>query len=624
MSADSRIGTTLAGYRIASVIGRGGMGVVYLAEHLGLRRKVALKILAPELADDERFQQRFVTESRLAASLDHPNIVDVYDAGEAAGVLFIAMRHVQGTDLRTLIDREGALDPGRAAFLLSQVASALDAAHAKGLVHRDVKSANVLVERQPDETEHAYLTDFGLTKRPESMSGLTKTGQFLGSVEYGAPEQFEGKPLTPATDVYSLGCVAYECLTGQVPFSRDTEAAVMYAHLREPPPRPSATRPALSPRIDRAVIKAMAKRPPERFQSCGALAAALRASPAPQEAPTPGRPSRRRVAVIAVAVAAVVAAVLGVVLTRGNGESFQPGPVATGPPGGPVGGLVRIDPATNRAVATISVPGEIQSVIPLARTLLAVGGGSVWVADGFSRVTKVNAVSNTRIFQVDVSTENGGIVAGEDAIWVLGPRGPDTGGVFRIDPSTNNVTGPFGSFPCCAGDVAFGEGAVWVLAPDGVHRVDARTRRTGRFADVTGSRLVVGEGAVWVLDAVAGALIRIDIQSGDVAETPLPGDPTQLAVGEGAVWLTDRREGVVLKVSIAGGIGIEEIEVGEAPVGITVGEGAVWVANSGDRTVTRIDPLGGEVVATVALPSAVNEVEAGEGAVWTFAVRPSG
>jgi adenylate cyclase len=275
---EDRVGTELAGYRIESVIGRGGMGVVYLAKQVTLNRPVALKVLDPELSKDEGFRRRFVHESKLAASLDHPNVIAVYDAGEDEGVLYLAMRYVNGMDLKTLIRRDRPLDPSRAVELIAQVASALDAASQRGLVHRDVKPANVLVERSPDETERAYLTDFGLTKRPESMTGLSRTGQFLGSVEYAAPEQFEGKNVDARTDVYALGCAAYECLTGAVPFGRDSEAAVMFAHLKEPAPNVTSRRPGLAAALDAVIGKAMAKRPEDRYPSAGALAADLQAA----------------------------------------------------------------------------------------------------------------------------------------------------------------------------------------------------------------------------------------------------------------------------------------------------------------------------------------------------------
>ncbi len=233
---DLQPGTEVAGYRIERTLGRGGMSVVYLAEHDWLQRKVALKVLAPQLAEDERFRERFVRESRLAASLDHPNVIPIYEAGASGADLFIAMRYVEGTDLRTLLHEGGALEPERAVAIVRQVAAALDAAHEQGLVHRDVKPGNVLLARQrgSEAGEHVYLSDFGLTKRSASDSGITGTGQFVGTLDYAAPEQFRGGTPDARTDVYSLGCVLFECLTGQPPFTSENDAGLMYAHLQEP------------------------------------------------------------------------------------------------------------------------------------------------------------------------------------------------------------------------------------------------------------------------------------------------------------------------------------------------------------------------------------------------------
>ena len=272
-------GTEIAAYRIEGLIGRGGMGVVYLAEHLRLGRKAALKVLLPEHAD-ERLRDRFVRESRLAASLDHPNIVSIYDAGDADGVLYIAMRFVEGSDLGGLIRSEGALDPRRAIDIIGQVGEALDAAHAAGLVHRDVKPANILVVPRPsaDERDRVYLTDFGLTKHAASTSALTRTGQFVGTIDYVAPEQIEGRQVDGGADIYSLGCVLYHCLTGRVPFARESEAAVMYAHLSDAPPPIGASRPDLPEALDGVIAKALAKDPQARFPMCASLVAAARAA----------------------------------------------------------------------------------------------------------------------------------------------------------------------------------------------------------------------------------------------------------------------------------------------------------------------------------------------------------
>lgn len=274
MVAEFDAGTEIAGYRIESVIGRGGMAVVYRAEDSRLGRKVALKLLTPSLAENEQFQQRFIRESRLAASLDHPNIVPIYEAGEADGHLFIAMRYVPGSDLKQLLSQQGPLPPARILRLFVQIGDALDAAHLLGLVHRDVKPGNILITSVAEHSGHAhpdhvYLTDFGLTKRTSSLSGsLTGTGHFLGTVDYVSPEQIQGAPVGPSTDIYALGCVLYECLTGRLPFNRDDDAAVLWAHLVELPPPVSALRPELPAAVDDVVFRAMAKAPEDRYDSC--------------------------------------------------------------------------------------------------------------------------------------------------------------------------------------------------------------------------------------------------------------------------------------------------------------------------------------------------------------------
>jgi serine/threonine protein kinase len=271
-------GNEIAGYRIESLIGRGGMAVVYRAEDPRLGRKVALKLLSPQLADNEQFRQRFIRESRLAASLDHPNIVPIYEAGEADGQLFIAMRYVRGSDLKgVLADEGGRLPVERTLGLFAQIADALDTAHRAGLVHRDVKPGNILVAAGREHTrtghgDHVYLTDFGLTKRTaELSSGLTGTGHFLGTVDYVSPEQIQGKPVGPGTDIYALGGVLYECLTGQLPFRRDDDAALLWAHLVEAPPPVTGIRPELPEAVDAVVAHAMAKDPADRYQSCEGL-----------------------------------------------------------------------------------------------------------------------------------------------------------------------------------------------------------------------------------------------------------------------------------------------------------------------------------------------------------------
>lgn len=269
-------GTELAGYRIQSLIARGGMGVVYRALDIQLGRPVALKLLAPELSANEKFRQRFVRESRLAASVDHPNILPIYGAGEWSGLLYIAMRYVRGTDLKAELDARGPLPLPEVLRILSDTAAALDAAHAAGLVHRDVKPSNILLSN--DRTEghrHVYLTDFGLTKRATSATGVTTAGHFIGTLDYVAPEQVRGKDVDGRADVYALACVAYTLLAGHPPFDHDDDSAQLWAHMVEEPPHLSVERPEVPYAVEFAILAGMAKQREERPPSCGALLAMM-------------------------------------------------------------------------------------------------------------------------------------------------------------------------------------------------------------------------------------------------------------------------------------------------------------------------------------------------------------
>jgi serine/threonine-protein kinase len=272
-TTDQHVGRVVAGYRIEEKIGRGGMGVVYRAEHLNLRRRAAIKIIAPDLAEASGFRERFNREARIAAALQHPNIVTVYDAGEEDGLLYLAMQYIEGSDLSAVLRAQGRLRPYRALDVCRQVAAALDAAHGQGLIHRDVKPANVLIEGRT-----AFLTDFGLTKRIEgTRTELTKAGDVVGTIHYVAPEQIEGGRVDARTDIYSLGCLVYHCLSGELPFARDTDVAVIYAHLSEEPPRLTSVRPELPGGLDAVIAKALEKSPERRFQTCADLMSAARA-----------------------------------------------------------------------------------------------------------------------------------------------------------------------------------------------------------------------------------------------------------------------------------------------------------------------------------------------------------
>jgi hypothetical protein len=274
---DLAAGDEFAGYRIESRLGRGGMGILYLALEPGLERQVALKLIAPEAAADEVFARRFAEESRIAASIEHPNVVPIYAAGEEDSVPWIAMRYVRGSDLGRRIERERRLDPAQAVALVAQVGNGLDAIHAAGLVHRDVKPANVLLSGDPG-AEHAYITDFGVARNVATQSGLTQTGRFVGTLDYVAPEQISGEPIDARVDVYALGCLLFKLLTGEVPFPREGEAARLYAHLNDPPPAPSLYAPEVPMALDDVVIRAMSKSAEDRYLSAGDLGRAAQAA----------------------------------------------------------------------------------------------------------------------------------------------------------------------------------------------------------------------------------------------------------------------------------------------------------------------------------------------------------
>ena len=369
---DPRVGTDLGPYRIEALIGRGGMGVVYLATHTGLDRKVALKLLAPDYADDDAFRARFLRESRMAAAIDHPNIIPIYEAGEVDGTYFLAMRYVAGTDLETRL-RAGPLEPREAVHLLGAVASALDAAHEQGLIHRDVKPANVLIAegRGVERVDHPYLTDFGLTKHRGSQSGLTQGGAFMGTLTYIAPEQIEGKPVDGRTDEYALACVAFECLTGRVPFVRDTDIAIAMAHLRDAPPSAVELRPELPAAIDAVLARGMAKRPDDRFPSCESFVVALRQALGVR--PTEERRAvvaagaigarRLAVGVAAVGLVVVVAVVLG---SFGLGSRSSPSPPAVPASPGGSAAAASAEPATaaaSRAAGNAFPSGPEQALL---------------------------------------------------------------------------------------------------------------------------------------------------------------------------------------------------------------------------------------------------------------------
>jgi DNA-binding beta-propeller fold protein YncE len=630
--ADPRLGTRLAGYQIQALLGRGGMGVVYLAEQLGPRRQVALKLLLDPATASEGFRTRFLRESELAAAIDHPNVLPVYDAGETDGVLWIAMRYVDGIDLAGLLEREGPLAAEQALAVCGQVAGALDAAHARGLVHRDVKPGNVLLAVEEGSVTHAYLADFGLTKRVGGARGLTASGQVLGTIDYVAPEQVEGGPVDGRADQYALGCVLFECLTGVVPFRRDSELAVLWAHVNDPPPPLGEHRPELPAALDDAIGRALAKGPGDRHPSCEALVASAQAAldgTAPARTRRRGRrpsgprsgpggrrpwasgPARRRAPVLAAIAGLLVAVVVAaaVLMTRDDpaappadstvtlaanqavridAATHQMAPVAVGTdPTAVTGGerlvwvasrggaVTVVDPATNQVQETLPASGS--GPVGPGGPGLASTGGNLWVANT-EQGEVARAALDTDATAIAVGASPVALAASPNAVWVAG-RTEDGGLLARIDALTNEV-GPRVPLP---------------QPPTGL-----AVTRDGRTA--------------WVATAADPALHRIDTGTGKVRKIELSHVPDQAVFGADAVWVTSSTDDVVMRVDAASD-DVVTIPVGNGPTAIAFGSERVWVANSQDGTVSRIDPATSEV-GTLHLGFRPVAVAVEQGRVW--------
>jgi YVTN family beta-propeller protein len=623
-STDAVIGTELAGYRVEALLGRGGMGAVYRAEETGLGRNVALKVIAPELAEDGRFHERFLRESRIAASLDHPHIVPIFKAGDEDGVLFLAMRYVEGTDLAKLVAEEGALEARRAVEILEQVAEALDAAHEKGLVHRDVKPSNVLIAKAAGK-EHCYLADFGLTKRTASLSGVTAPGDVVGTLDYVAPEQITGDEVDARSDLYSLGCVLYECLIGSPPFPRATDVALLWAHVHEEPPRPSDLRPELPKAVDGVVTRALAKDPARRYRTCGELVSASRAALGLVET-MPARASRVPWAIAAAAVGVVVAVAAGLLLTRGSGGITSVSPNSVGV----------IDPSSNKLVADVPVGVEPGAI--------AVGKSGVWVANtGETTVSRVDpADTAARPGTISVDDYPSDVAVGAGAVWVAYGA---LGEVARINTDQNRAASAISALEGAGcgsprASMTTGIGYVWLACESDLGKIDAHTgagTRIGytpcglltsasavspRFSDVA-----FGLGSLWIVNHNANSVTQLDPTTCEKLASASTGKgPTAIAIGPKSVWVTNFDDDTVTRIDVPGpgeAISVSApVAVGDGPVDVAVGEDALWVANSLGRSVTKIDPATGKVVATIKLGNEPQRVAADAGKVWVTVRAP--
>ena len=601
-------GDVFAGHRIEAVAGRGGMGVVYRAIQVDLDRPVALKVIAPHLAQDEAFRKRFVAESRVAAAIDHPHVLPIYYAGESDGTLYIAMRFVEGSDLRHVIRAEGSIEPGRAARIVDQVGGALDAAHARGLIHRDIKPANVLL----GAGDHAYLTDFGLTKRMGSTTGLSRSGQWVGTLGYVAPEQIRGERIDARSDVYALGCVLFHALTGQAPYLRETEEATLWSHLHDPPPPASMLTPGVPEAFDDVIERALAKDPDDRFPSAGdlgraALAAAgapvvaedermvARGRAAPDDADetrvSPARTrvrgdeDRSRLPLLGALAVIVIALIVGVVILSNDSGGAAQSPVKT--PTTP-------DRAGVPTTKTYPVPGRPNAV--------AIGGGRAWVASFDSPRLRVFDVKTGKRLKPDVNVGVGttSLATGFGSLWILNQvdgslrrlsLGPGRGLSKPVD-----VT--FG-LPLHAMVVTTGEGGVWTslrsIRPGVVDRIE-RVRpndvplhvvKTIQIPDGAQS-VAVGFGAAWVVNTRTDTVTRIDLATAAQTTVPVGRNPRAITVGGGWVWVANRGSSTVTAIRPSS-LATKTIRVGQFPQGIDVAGGFVWVPGYGDNTLTRID-----------------------------------
>ena len=610
LSADPRIGTRLLGYEIEAILGRGGMGDVYKAYDPRLKRYIALKLLPPGLAEDTGFRERFLRESELAASLDHPSIVPIYDAGEVGGQLYIAMRYVEGTDLKALIREDGALAPARAVALLAQLADALDTAHERGLVHRDVKPSNALL----DAAGHLYLADFGLTQSTSDRSEPTGTGQIVGTVDYVAPEQIEGEETDGRADLYSLGCLLYECLTGEVPFPRDTELAVLWAHLYEPPPRPSEHNPALSRAVDTVLAKAMAKSPDERHASCAELveearealglreivlvrdrrpllmvSAGLLLAVCSGDRRLPGQPGRRGTCEAEYETDARAHGRRAAADRPEDEQARRHAQARLGPDGSRRRRGLHLDDSPRRQQDLQGRPALERSRRDELRSRPAGGRSRRTLGVGRQRRRRHGNAARSALGSSDPRTcrspESTQLVAfGSGAVWVASPL---TGIVAQVNPRSSSMSG--------SSDVAARRGALKAVA--------------------------VGEGAVWISsnDIVADQyrVFRIDPASGKVVERiRLRLGAWGIGAGGGAVWVANPLGDTVSQIEVSTNRVVRTIRVGRDPIAVAVGEGAVWVTNYKDGTVSRIDPKRGRVVATIRVGPNPDHVAAGEGGVW--------
>jgi serine/threonine-protein kinase len=580
-------GSRIAGYLIEEQIGAGGMAVVFRARDEVLSRLAALKVIAPSMADDEEFRARFLRESRAAAAVDSPHIVAVYAAGEDEGLLYIATRFMAGGDLAGLLRRcGGVLAPGRAVSFVSQVASALDASHAAGLVHRDVKLANILVDTVPELPERAYLSDFGLSKEISS-TGLTATGQFLGTPDYSAPEQIRGAHVDGRADQYALACVAFTLLTGTPPFRRKDAVATLFAHLQDPVPLVTGLRPDLPPAVDGVIARALAKSPADRYSRCGEFAAALQealsaarpaTAPAGHSGGVPaqnrGRGRGKARAIWAAGIAAVIAAgIVAAVVLHGPPSKLGPADTRSQPP------------ATTSAASSGPKNGNIIASRVLASgnygftdpTDIAVVGTHIWVANNKGQsVTELSASDGSWVRTLSGGTygfnDPNGIAADGTHIWVANNNGDSVTELSASDGS-------------------------WV-----------RTLSGATYGFTGPTNIAVVGTHIWVTNSRGDSVTELNASDGSWVQTLSGGtygfnDPWGIAADGTHIWVGNYDGDSVTELSASDGSWVRTLSGGtydfSGPYGIAVVGTHIWVANNSGGSVTELNASDGSWVQTL-------------------------
>ncbi|WP_053227044.1 protein kinase domain-containing protein [Solirubrobacter soli] len=628
-------GSVFAGHRIEAVAGRGGMGVVYRATQLALDRTVALKVIASGLLEDQNVRSRFVRESKVAASIDHPNVIPIYYAGDEGGIAYIAMRYVPGDDVRSLVRREGHLAPERAAGIVAQIASALDEAHAAGLVHRDIKPANVLLTAE----DHVYLTDFGLTKHALSVAGSTKPGHWVGTLDYVAPEQIRGERIDARADVYALGCLLFFTLTGVVPFRRESDEARLWAHLSEPPPKPTDLVPEVPDAFDTVIERALAKDPEERYPSAGdlgraAMAAATNRRPAererlvakgaaaPVESPTvtaaarPPQalpkaeqtqlqpepetavlPSRSRRPALFVVAGLVLAAAVGVIATLTLAKDNN----RTDDPQQPTASATR----TPTPTAAPAGPKVVDRITVGRRPNVVVSAGDNIFVGSFRR-DRMNILDaetgKIRSYAPKIGFGAADAVVVRDSVWVAASRANQ---VVRLDAGSGKPIGDPIKLPFRPSTIAEAGGAIWAGLvpgndqPDQLVRIDPKTGEVGAPVSYPYGILAMTSSptALWVAARRRAQIQRVDPKTGQIQKVIRVGRSRSedIVYSRGWLWIATSQDNVVTKLSTSNYDQIP-ISVGQFPIRLAISRDSVYVSNYYSSNLNIIDAKSSEVV----------------------------